>query len=144
MEIDSHHASAKIQINVILSSNPALADFNGAASSPASSTSLNHPGHACLALDLSSFQGAANNVNATIQVVYNGGDSPLYQCSDVVLVTSAAGFDQSKCVNDDGGSPSSTSGTPPAPSNSGATVSVPKKSAALAVLAFAVAVMSSF
>ena len=142
MEINSHHPSAKIQINVILSSNPAPADFTAAAASPANSTSMNHPGHACLPLDLSSFQGAVNNANATIQVVYNGGDSPLYQCSDVVLVTSAAGFDQSKCLNDNGGSPS-TSSTPPAPTSSADLVSVPTKSAALAVLAFVVAMMSS-
>ncbi|GJJ76360.1 hypothetical protein EMPS_08719 [Entomortierella parvispora] len=72
LEINSHHPSAKIQINLILSPSSTPADFTAAASSPASSTSLNHPGHACLPFDLSSSQGAVNNVNATIQVIYKG------------------------------------------------------------------------
>ncbi|KAG0046696.1 hypothetical protein BGZ83_008122 [Gryganskiella cystojenkinii] len=120
LDINSHHPSATVKINVVLSNNPGAADFTAAAGTPASSLALSHPGHACMQLDLSSFKGAANNVNATIQVVYNGGDSPLYQCTDVVLVTTAAGFDQSKCINDNGEAPSITSsGSTPVPTSAG-------------------------
>lgn len=79
-------------------------------------------------------------MNATIQVIYNGGDGSLYQCADVVLVTNATGFDQSKCVNNNGASPSA-SGSAPAPTNAGV-VSTPTQGAALAVLTFFVAMMS--
>ncbi|KAI7822160.1 hypothetical protein BC939DRAFT_398159 [Gamsiella multidivaricata] len=118
LEIESFHVKADIKINVAYGNAPSAADFTTAAATPASSISINHPGLACLPLDLSSFNGAANNTNATIQVVYNGGDSPLYQCADVVLVTSAPAFNQSMCVNNSNSSPSpSTSGSGTSPTN---------------------------
>ncbi|KAF9431954.1 hypothetical protein BGZ76_011482 [Entomortierella beljakovae] len=110
LQINSHHAKAEAKINVVIGNSPTAADFTAAAGTPASSPSINHPGNVCLPLDLSAFKGAANNVNATIQIVYNGGDSPLYQCADVVLVTSAPAFDQSKCVDDGAGTKTSPSG----------------------------------
>ncbi|GJJ71603.1 hypothetical protein EMPS_03953 [Entomortierella parvispora] len=140
VEILSVHPSSTLQINVVLGSNPAAADFTAAASTPANSTSMNHPGHGCFPLNLSSFNGAANNANATIQLIYNGGDGPLYQCADVVLVTSAPGFDQSQCVNNNDATTSS-SGVAPAPTGSGA-ASIPAKSAALVALTFVAAMMS--
>ncbi|KAG0293902.1 hypothetical protein BGZ98_001978 [Dissophora globulifera] len=100
LEVNSHHAAADLTINIVFGNDPAATDFTTAATTPASSISLKHPGNACLPLDLSTFKNATNNVNATIQIVYNGGDSPLYQCADVVLVSNATGFDQSKCIND--------------------------------------------
>ncbi|KAG0295589.1 hypothetical protein BGZ98_001331 [Dissophora globulifera] len=122
LEISSFHVSADMKINVVYGNDPAATDFTTAAATPASSISINHPGQACLPLDLSTFKGAANNINATIQIVYNGGDSPLYQCADVVLVTNATGFDQSKCVNDSGSGSSPTGGATPTnkPSAAGA------------------------
>ncbi|KAG0001349.1 hypothetical protein BGZ80_004336 [Entomortierella chlamydospora] len=137
LQINSRHVSAEITINVVIGSNPVAADFTTAAGTPANSTSLKHPGNACFPLDLSTFQGAANNTNATIQIVYNGGDSPLYQCSDVVLVTSAPSFDQTKCVNNDGStstSNSTTNGT-----SAGTAISVKSTATAAAALLIAVA-----
>ncbi|KAF9335503.1 hypothetical protein BG006_011359 [Podila minutissima] len=126
LTIDSHHPTAQVKINVVYGNSPAAADFTAAAATPARSVSVAHPGHSCLQLDLSSFKGAASGTNATIQIVYNGGDSPLYQCTDVTLITSA-NLDQTKCITDNGGSSTpSSSGTSPAPTgnNAGAIVSV--------------------
>lgn len=72
-------------------------------------------------------------MNATIQLIYNGGDGALYQCADVVLVTTAATFNQSMCVNNNGTSTSGSGNTP---------AFTPTKGAALAVLTFALAMMS--
>ncbi|KAF9208706.1 hypothetical protein BGZ49_007890 [Haplosporangium sp. Z 27] len=58
-------------------------------------------------LNLSTFN-ATNNTNAFIQIVYNGGNSPLYLYVCVVLVTSVPGFNQTKFFNDN----SSTSSIP--------------------------------
>ena len=136
--------SANININVVYGDNPAAADFTAAAATPASSVALSHPGKACFPLDLSSFQGAANNTNATIQIVYSGGDSPLYQCADVVLVSSATGFDQTKCVNDSGSS-TTTSGSTATPTNaSSAGAALSAKGAATAAAAVLVAAIMTF
>ncbi|KAF9907156.1 hypothetical protein BX616_000519 [Lobosporangium transversale] len=139
--INSGHVKAEIKINVAYGNNPSEADFTAAASTPASSSSVNHPGSSCLPLDLSSFKGAADNTNATIQIVYNGGDSPLYQCADVILVNSAPSFDQSKCVNDDGKTPSTTNpgANPSNTPSAGAVLSVKNAFTAAAAMAMAAA-----
>ncbi|KAF9347342.1 hypothetical protein BGX26_001165 [Mortierella sp. AD094] len=115
VDIDSFHPSSTVTINVAIGANPAAADFTAAA---ASAIAINHPGHSCLSFNLTSIPGAANNTNATIQLVYNGGDGPLYQCADVVLVTSAPGFDKTQCINDNG-SPTSNTTTPTGGAQSG-------------------------
>ncbi|KAG0320339.1 hypothetical protein BGZ97_000258 [Linnemannia gamsii] len=99
LQISSFHPTASVQVNIAYGNNPTAANFTAASSTPAGTIQVTHPFQSCLPLDLSSFKGAANDVNATIQLVYNGGDSPLYQCADVVLVTAAPSFDQSKCVD---------------------------------------------
>ncbi|KAF9167426.1 hypothetical protein BGX21_010532 [Mortierella sp. AD011] len=99
VDINSFHPSSTVTINVAIGSNPNTSDFTAAA---ASSIAINHPGHACLSFNLTSIPGAANNTNATIQLVYSGGDGSLYQCADVVLVTSAPGFDKTQCITDNG------------------------------------------
>ncbi|KAI1308433.1 hypothetical protein EDD11_004284 [Mortierella claussenii] len=145
LEISSFHVSADIKINVAYGNDPSAADFTAAAAAPAGSISINHPGQSCLPLDLSSFKGAANNTNATIQIVYNGGDSPLYQCADVVLVTSAPSFDQSKCVNGTGSTPSTTTtGSPTSPTkgpNAGTALSVKGATTAAAAVLLAAVLM---
>ncbi|KAG0038429.1 hypothetical protein BGZ82_000253 [Podila clonocystis] len=144
LTIDSHHPTAQVKINVVYGNSPAAADFTAAAATPASSVSVTHPGHSCLQFDLSSFKGAANGTNATIQIVYNGGDSPLYQCTDVTLVTSA-NLDQTKCITDNGGSATpSGSGTSPTPTgkNAGAVVSV--KQSVTATVGLLAAVLLAF
>ncbi|KAK3819176.1 MAG: hypothetical protein J3R72DRAFT_459932 [Linnemannia gamsii] len=103
LQISSFHPTASVQVNVAYGNNPAVADFTTASTTPAGTIQVTHPFQSCLPLDLSTFKGAANNINATIQLVYNGGDSPLYQCADVILVTAAPSFDQSKCVDNANG-----------------------------------------
>ncbi|KAF9184675.1 hypothetical protein BGZ51_008642 [Haplosporangium sp. Z 767] len=120
VQINSGHARSEVKVNVVYGNDPSVADFTTAAGTPAASLSVDHPGKVCVPVDLANFKGATDNTNATIQIVYNGGDSPLYQCTDVVLVTSAQGFDQTKCVNEQ-------------PASAAAVVSV--KSAATAVVA---------
>ncbi|KAF9584732.1 hypothetical protein BGW38_005381 [Lunasporangiospora selenospora] len=113
MNINSGHVNYKATIQLVVNSNPSAADFTAAAASPVSSPptiSNNHPNNACLQVgDLSKVAGVADGVNATLQILYNGGDSPLYQCADVVLKTNPAGFDKTKCVNDNG-SPTTSGG----------------------------------
>ncbi|KAF9110976.1 hypothetical protein BGX27_005551 [Mortierella sp. AM989] len=130
LQINSHHAKAEVKINVVIGNSPAAADFITAAGTPANSTSLNRPGNICLPLDLSSYKGAADNINATIQIVYNGGDSPLYQCADVVLVASAPSFDQTKCSDD---------ASPPQDTSAGVALAVKGTATATAALLMAVA-----
>ncbi|KAF9351187.1 hypothetical protein BGX34_000746 [Mortierella sp. NVP85] len=126
--INSHHATANVKINVVLGDNPSAADFTAAAATPANTIKVDHPGVSCLPLDLSTFKGATDNTTATIQLIYEGGDNPLYQCADVVLVTSAASFNQSKC-------------TDPPTKSSGAGAIVHAKSAAAAGAALLMAVV---
>lgn len=116
VDINSFRISTTIVVNIALGNNPAAADFTAAAAKPASpATSINHPGHSCLSFNLTSFAGAANNTNVTIQVVYNGGDGILYQCADIVLVTSAPSFDMKQCIVGNGASANATSsGSAPA------------------------------
>lgn len=139
VQISSFHPTASVQVNIAYGNNPTAADFTTASSTPAGTIQVTHPFQSCLPLDLSSFKGAANNVNATIQLVYNGGDSPLYQCADVVLVTAASSFDQSKCVdnaNGNGGStPSTTSPGGAKPTTNGASAFSVKGAAATAAAA---------
>ncbi|KAG0238777.1 hypothetical protein BGW42_002643 [Actinomortierella wolfii] len=108
-EIDSGHVKADIVINLVLRENPTDADFTAAASTPAAKLSVSQPGANCLPVDLSSFAGAKDGVNGTLQIVYNGGDSPLYQCTDVVLKTNAPTWDASKCSKKPSSPPSTAS-----------------------------------
>lgn len=137
LTINSFHVTATVNINVVIGNNPTAADFTTAASTPANTTKVSHPGHSCLPLDLSTFKGAANNTNATIQLVYNGGDSPLYQCADVVLVTTAASFNQSQCIEDNG----TKTGSNPSPTGSAGTTVQAKGSIAAFLVAAAAAVV---
>ncbi|KAF9339559.1 hypothetical protein BGZ91_005560 [Linnemannia elongata] len=145
VQISSYHPTASVQVNIAYGNNPTAADFTTASSTPAGTIQVTHPFQSCLPLDLSSFKGAASNVNATIQLVYNGGDSPLYQCADVVLVTAAPSFDQSKCVdnaNGNGGStPSTTSPGGAKPTSSASALSIKSAAATTAAAVFFAAAM---
>ncbi|KAF9973987.1 hypothetical protein BGZ73_002767 [Actinomortierella ambigua] len=113
IEIDSGHVKADVAINLVLSQNPTNADFTAAAGKPAAKVSVSQPGANCLPVDLSTFAGAKDGVNGTVQIVYNGGDSPLYQCIDVTLKSNPAGWDASKC------SKTTTPTTGPSPTPTG-------------------------
>ncbi|KAF9163224.1 hypothetical protein DFQ27_003458 [Actinomortierella ambigua] len=134
IEIDSGHVKADIAINLVLNQNPTSADFTAAAATPAAKVSIAQPDANCLPVDLSAFAGAKDGVNGTLQIVYNGGDSPLYQCIDVTLKSNAAAWDPSKCTN------AATPTTGPTPSPTGSAGSN-KVTGAIAVL---VAVTAGF
>ncbi|KAG0245633.1 hypothetical protein B0O80DRAFT_501305 [Mortierella sp. GBAus27b] len=111
VEINSHHVTASVQVNIVYGNNPTADNFTASGATPATTFKATQPGLLCIPLELSTFKGAADNVTATIQLIYNGGDSPLYQCADVVLVTNAPSFNQSMCVNNSGSGSGSGSGT---------------------------------
>ncbi|RUS27429.1 hypothetical protein BC938DRAFT_483263 [Jimgerdemannia flammicorona] len=112
VEINSGHVKATLQINIIFSSNPQTTDFSAAANSSASvKTNVDHPGFSCVPFDLSANSLAKNGTNATIQAVFNSGEeSTLYQCTDVILSTSASNWNSSACIN--AGNSSGNSTTP--------------------------------
>ncbi|CAL1696523.1 unnamed protein product [Somion occarium] len=70
--------------------------------------------------------GVSDGTNATLQVVFDGGDGKLYQCSDVVLSSSATIASDVSCTNSTGstttssGSSTGTSSSAPAPTGTGA------------------------
>ncbi|KAF9423184.1 hypothetical protein BGZ94_008365 [Podila epigama] len=99
--IDSHHPKAQVKVNVVYGNNPSSADFTAATATPVSTVSLSQPGQSCLRFRIDSPR-AVNGANATIQVVYDGGDSPLYQCSDVTLSSAPSTLDQSTCRTERG------------------------------------------
>jgi len=78
----------------------------------------------CIPLDLSKSNatGLQAGQNVTIQMLFDGGDSPLYQCADVTLTSSNASLSSVQCTNSTTGASSTNStgsGAPPAPSASG-------------------------
>ena len=78
VEINSGHTSYSYEIKLVTNSaNPSTADFNSA--STIATGSRNYPSNACLPVDLSSVSNASAGTNATIQVIYDGGDGKLYQ-----------------------------------------------------------------
>ncbi|KAG2229758.1 hypothetical protein INT48_004762 [Thamnidium elegans] len=116
VEINSGHTSYSYVVNVLAKNDPTTADFSTAVVAVSSGT-RNYPQAACLSLNLSNGTGITNGSNATIQVIFNGGDGLLYQCTDVTFVDSAPNFDQSMCVNADGSSTATSSGSAPAANN---------------------------
>ncbi|KAF9545117.1 hypothetical protein EC957_011272 [Mortierella hygrophila] len=141
VQISSFHPSASVQVNIAYGNNPTAADFTTASSTPVDSVQVTHPFQSCLPLNLTSVAGAANNVNATIQLIYNGGDSPLYQCADVVLVTAAPSFNQSMCIDNSGSTPSATSPGAPKSTSGASAFSVKGAAATTAAAVFFAAAM---
>ncbi|KAG0251471.1 hypothetical protein BG011_007587 [Mortierella polycephala] len=127
VQVNSGHPNSKVDVNIAYGNNPSAADFTAAADKPIASLTIDVPRKACMTVDLTKSQDAVDNTNATIQIVYNDGHDILYQCSDVVLVTSAEGFDLTKCVNE--------KPTGPTPTVAAAAAAVSVKSAATAVVA---------
>ncbi|KAL9559408.1 hypothetical protein MBANPS3_000423 [Mucor bainieri] len=123
VEIDSGHTAYSYVVNLLVENAPTTADFsNATANVQIASGSRSYPQAACLSLDDVSKNAAAKaGANATLQVVYNGGDGALYQCIDVTLQETVANWNNSMCVNADGSSSSSSSGATTAASGSTAT-----------------------
>lgn len=113
VEIDSGHTSYSYVVNLLVDNAPTTADFsNSTANVQVATGSRSYPQAACLSLDdLSKNSEAKAGANATIQVVYNGGDGALYQCIDVTLADNVGNWNNSMCTNADGSSTSAGSGT---------------------------------
>lgn len=79
VEINSEHISYTYTVNVLVNNDPTVAAFSTSNLTQVASGSRNYPQSACLQLDLGNSSSVANGVNATIQVVFNGGDGLLYQ-----------------------------------------------------------------
>ncbi|KAI7851647.1 hypothetical protein BDC45DRAFT_515502 [Circinella umbellata] len=108
VEINSGHTSYSYEIKLVTNSaNPSASDFSSAPT--VANGSRNYPGEGCLPIDLSSVSNASAGTNATIQVIYDGGDGSLYQCVDVTLAENPSNFDSSACVNADGSDPTGSS-----------------------------------
>ncbi|CAO3657088.1 unnamed protein product [Mucor hiemalis] len=118
VEIDSEHTSYTYTVSVLVNNNPAVADFSTKNLTEVASGNRNYPQNACLSLDLSKNPSIVNGANATIQVVFNGGDGSLYQCTDVTFADVAPSFNTSMCVNADGSKAAPAASTSASGSNS--------------------------
>ncbi|KAI9263167.1 hypothetical protein BDA99DRAFT_407798, partial [Phascolomyces articulosus] len=112
VQINSGHTDYTYEVKLVTNStNPTASDFTSAPT--VAKGSRNYPADACLPIDLGNVQGLSAGTNATIQVVYDGGDGLLYQCADVTLAENPSSFNTTACVNADGSNPTA------APSNGG-------------------------
>lgn len=119
VEINSGHTSYSYVVNLLVKDAPTTADFsNSTANVQVATGTRAYPQAACLSLDdLSKNADAKAGAEATLQIVYNGGDGQLYQCIDVTLADSVSDWNSTMCVNADG---SSTAGSSASASGSGA------------------------
>lgn len=85
VEINSEHTSYTYTVSVLVENSPAVADFSSSNLTQVASGNRNYPQSACLSLDLTKDASIVNGANATIQVVFNGGDGLLYQVSNLFL-----------------------------------------------------------
>ncbi|KAI8983075.1 hypothetical protein BDB01DRAFT_792313 [Pilobolus umbonatus] len=108
VQIDSGHVYYSYNINLIVGNNPTEADFTSNAI-PIGSGKRDYPQDACLPLTIKTDDNIKEGVNATIQIVYDGGDGLLYQCTDVTFTNAASGWDPTQCKNADGSTPQNTS-----------------------------------
>ncbi|CEP06829.1 hypothetical protein [Parasitella parasitica] len=112
VEINSGHTAYSYLINLLVANEPAAADFsNNSANVAVATGTRSYPQAACLSLDMTKNSAAKAGANATIQIVYNGGDGELYQCIDVVLADTVPNWNNSMCINADGSASSSGSAT---------------------------------
>lgn len=109
VEINSGHTSYSYVVNLLVDNEPTTADFsNSTANVQVATGSRSYPQAACLSLDMTKNAAANAGANATIQIIYNGGDGELYQCIDVTLAETVSNWNNSMCVNADGSSASSS------------------------------------
>lgn len=80
VQITSGHTSYSYEVKLVTGSNPQTQDFNSSATTVAQGQ-VNHPEGACIPLNLGN--NTQSGTNATIQVVFNGGDGNLYQVSKI-------------------------------------------------------------
>ncbi|EJD55507.1 hypothetical protein AURDEDRAFT_109811 [Auricularia subglabra TFB-10046 SS5] len=103
--ISSHHPHANIYVAITLAEAPTKFDEFNATTNPGKGGTVNNyfrvtsEGDLCWNTDISALKidGATDGANATIQVIYDGGDSLLYQCADIILSANATSPDQPNC-----------------------------------------------
>lgn len=127
--INSGHTSYSYIVNALYNENPSAADFSGTNVNKLAEGSRKFPEVACLPVEFGS--NIEDGTNATLQVVYNGGDGLLYQVSNFVYnlreqncnnfrlqcidvtIDNAANYNSSMCYNTDGSStPIGSGGSP--------------------------------
>ncbi|CAO3677976.1 unnamed protein product [Umbelopsis vinacea] len=143
LEINSEHVQYQYTVNLALKSNPGAADFSSQNATVANGTN-SFPDQACLPVDLSKVNGAVDGTPATLQIVYNAGDSLLYQCTDVVLKTTPAGWNTTACLNANASPAGSNSSQPSSSSPSTSSGNTLTLSATMVALSVAVAAISQF
>jgi hypothetical protein len=79
VEISAGHTSYSYKVSVIVNNNPTVADFSTNQLVEVATGNRNYPEAACLSLDLGKNTAIKAGTNATIQVIFNGGDGLLYQ-----------------------------------------------------------------
>ncbi|EGG01765.1 Hypothetical protein MELLADRAFT_38921 [Melampsora larici-populina 98AG31] len=97
VRITSHHQKAEVTILLSVKPNPtSLSDFKtkGQSNCLMSYTTIVGQGKFCFMVDVSNLASKITPAPvegslATIQVLFNGGDGILYQCTDVVLTQAA-------------------------------------------------------
>ncbi|KAI0082232.1 hypothetical protein K474DRAFT_1703238 [Panus rudis PR-1116 ss-1] len=127
VSIDSHHPKYTVGIIVSTAQNPTSFDNFSTAVNFFSNES---EGPLCFPINLNStgIDGIRDGANVTIQVVFDGGDDKLYQCSDVTLSNNFTVPSNVTCSNSTESSHSSSSGAP-APTSSGSSSSAQTTSA---------------
>ncbi|RSH80006.1 uncharacterized protein EHS24_009677 [Apiotrichum porosum] len=134
--IDSHHTQASVYAMLSTSENPtSFSDFN------TTSNGTNIPavtnwfpvseGEDCWNIDLEALGlGLTNGSLVTLQILFNGGDGPLYQCTDLVLLSNYTLPSNRTCSNDTAASYTATAGASQTSTPSTASASTTAKSSA--------------
>ncbi|KZW01964.1 hypothetical protein EXIGLDRAFT_736705 [Exidia glandulosa HHB12029] len=105
LAIDSHHPSASVLVTIAINDAPTSFDqFNATKSAGSAGTVLpffkiEGEGVHCFATNIEGLgiASAKDGVEATIQIQFDGGDGPLFQCADVTLSSSASATTPSTC-----------------------------------------------
>ncbi|EJD54612.1 hypothetical protein AURDEDRAFT_110183 [Auricularia subglabra TFB-10046 SS5] len=103
--ISSHHPSATVFVSIALNDNPTSFDDFNATTSPGKGATvldffkIDSEGDFCFDTDVSALglADAKDGTEATLNVIFNGGDGTLYQCADVILSSNATSPKESTC-----------------------------------------------
>lgn len=117
VRINSHHESAQVAIILSVQPDPTkFADFNNTGKVTYLMPFANVKGQQafCFSVDVGALASQispapVNGTLATLQVEYSGGDNPLFQCSDLILVQDAKIASNETCSNTTIVTPSSNS-----------------------------------
>ncbi|KAI7908249.1 uncharacterized protein BX663DRAFT_557399 [Cokeromyces recurvatus] len=121
--IHSGHVSYSYTVNVLVNNNPTTSDFSSNSIIQVASGNRNSPQAACLPLDLTKDSAIKAGANATIQIIYSGGDGDLYQCTDIIFSDSPSGWNSSACINTSNSSTTSSS-SPPSTTSSATSLTI--------------------